>query len=367
MKYRAMVLTPTLVGDGNRLSPIDYMVWRDQVNVLDQTRIFKLLARGPRLEGYLAQLSKATKLDFASWGGFAQNYADRHIPFEDPSCMPNWNAASPESLFIPTFASAAAGPYLPGAALKGALRTAYVFSRVKPAAVKELAEKMAGDKPPRRIAEQLEHQTTGQGGSDRMRVVSVSDSGVATRDHFKVFMCRTSTLVPKGAEQFSLGWKQTEFAEMAVPGTLFEGTWRENAFLNREEVRQSLHWSKPVNHKMLFEAANQSAAKQLEIHANYAQIAGLGDLAATVTALQARLEAARSAGSCLLAVGWGAGFLSKSAAIGADEADHRKLLGMLPMYQRAIRTGLPFPKTRCVVFMGNRPAALPGWIELRVD
>ena len=83
MKYRVTVLTPTLVGDGDKLSPIDYMVWRDQVNVLDQPRIFKLLSKGPRLEGYLTQLRKATKLDFASWGGFAQNYAGRRIPFED--------------------------------------------------------------------------------------------------------------------------------------------------------------------------------------------------------------------------------------------------------------------------------------------
>ena len=55
MTYRVTVLTPTLVGDGSKLSPIDYMVWRDQVNVLDQTRIFKLLSKGPRLEGYLTQ------------------------------------------------------------------------------------------------------------------------------------------------------------------------------------------------------------------------------------------------------------------------------------------------------------------------
>ena len=40
MKYRVVCKTPTLVGDGHKLSPIDYMVWKDQVNVLDQTRIF---------------------------------------------------------------------------------------------------------------------------------------------------------------------------------------------------------------------------------------------------------------------------------------------------------------------------------------
>ena len=41
MKYRLTCLTPLLVGDGNRLSAIDYMVWKDQVNVLDQRRILR--------------------------------------------------------------------------------------------------------------------------------------------------------------------------------------------------------------------------------------------------------------------------------------------------------------------------------------
>src|SRR5215468_7027964 len=81
MRYRITCITPTLVGDGRKLAPIDYMVWKDHVNVLDQTRIFRLLAKGPRLEGYLTQLKRADKLDFASWGGFAQNFAGRRIPF----------------------------------------------------------------------------------------------------------------------------------------------------------------------------------------------------------------------------------------------------------------------------------------------
>ena len=59
MNYRLTCLTPLLVGDGGKLSPIDYMMWRDQVNVLDQRRIFRLLTKGPRLDGYLAQLKRA--------------------------------------------------------------------------------------------------------------------------------------------------------------------------------------------------------------------------------------------------------------------------------------------------------------------
>ena len=102
------------------------MVWKDQVNVLDQPRIFKLLARGPRLDGYLTQLRRADKLDFASWGGFAQNFSQRRIPFEHSSSTGFWDKTPAESLFIPTFASNYQGAYLPGSALKGALRTGLV-------------------------------------------------------------------------------------------------------------------------------------------------------------------------------------------------------------------------------------------------
>lgn len=381
MKYRVTVLTPTLVGDGNKLSPIDYMVWRDQVNVLDQTRIFKLLAKGPRLEGYLAQLQKATKLDFASWGGFAQNFAGRRIPFEDAAYAAFLDRAQPESLSIPTFAAAGTAPFLPGSAIKGALRTAYVFAHMKASAMNDVAGKLTGERPSRRPAEFLEQQAAGSGGSDRLRVFSVTDSAGAARDPFRVYMLRLATLVSRGPAQYSLGWKQggraadgkrpedgtPSFAEMASPGTAFDGIWRENAFLNGDEVRKSLHWGKPVTRQSLFDAANRYAEKQLELHAQYAAWTGLETLADSVATLQRKLAEARAGGTCLLAIGWGAGFLSKSAGIGAADEDHRKVLGALPYYERAIKSGLPFPKTRRVVFLKNKPATVAGWVELRVE
>jgi CRISPR-associated protein Csm5 len=382
VKYRVTVLTPTLVGNGDKLSPIDYMVWREQVNVLDQPRIFKLLSKGPRLEGYLAQLRKATKLDFASWGGFAQNYADRRIPFEHGQYAQYWERAQAESLSIPTFAATHDGPFVPGAAIKGALRTAYVFANMKPGAVRDVLSRLTGERPSRHPAEHIEQQAAGGGGSDRMRAVAITDSGPRARDAFRIYMLRLATLVAKTPGQYALGWKQAgrgaadgkrpedgtpAFAEMADPGAMFEGTWRENDFLNREEVRQALRWNAPVTHERLFDAANLYAEKQLDLHTQYAAWTGLDGLGQSLAALKMKLAAAKESGGCLLALGWGAGFLSKSAAIGAEEEDHRKALAALPYYERAIKSGLPFPKTRRVVFLGNKPATLPGWVELRVE
>ncbi len=256
-----------------------------------------------------------------------------------------------------------------------------MFAHAKPGAIRDIANQLTGERTPRHPAEHFEQQTVGAGGSDRMRVVSITDSAHTSRDAFRVYMLRLSTLVAKGPDQYSLGWKQGGrtadgrrpddstplFAEMAAPGVVFEGDWRENAFLNGEEVRKSLRWNKPVTHETLFDGANQYAAKQLELHARYGEWTGREALRATVADLHKRLDAASSNGSSLLAIGWGAGFLSKSAAMGLDEAEQRKVLRMMPFYERAIRSGLPFPKTRRVVFLKNKPAALPGWVELTVS
>ena len=222
------------MGNGDKLSPIDYMVWRDQVNVLDQPRIFKLLSKGPRLEGYLTQLHKATKLDFASWGGFAQNYADRRIPFEDAAYTPYWERAQAESLSIPTFAATDDGPFLPGAAVKGVLRTAFVFANVKPAAIREVGRKMTGERPlaPSGGAHRASDRGLRRIGPDARRFPSrIPHTSRAMPIGFTC--CGSPRCTARGPQQYALGWKQTgrgaadgkrpedgtpAFAEMAAPG-----------------------------------------------------------------------------------------------------------------------------------------------------
>jgi len=376
MKYKVTCLTPTLVGDGHKLAPIDYMVWKDQVNVLDQTRIFRLLSKGPRLEGYLRQLKTATRLDFASWGGFAQNFAGRRISFENAAYSEYWNRAPVESLSIQTFAEGTQGSFLPGAALKGALRTGLLVSGMRENSVTELAARYGGtERPPRRPAEALEEQAVGS----YTRFFGAGDSASVAPTVFKIYLVRTSTLQQKGSA-YQLAWKQSPrgavnraedstpaFVEMATPGTTFEGAWNENHFLDNPEVRRVLRWRDPVTRESVFQAANQYAAKQLDAHAKYANWSSLPALANQIATLRQSLSDAESTGGCLLSVGWGAGFLGKSALLDTTAPDARKILEAQNTYARAIKSGLPFPKTRRVVFLANQPATLPGWVQLTVE
>jgi len=381
MKYRLTCLTPVLVGDGGRLSAIDYMVWKDQVNVLAQNRIFKLLSKGPRLDGYLAQLKKATKLDFASWGGFAQNFADRRIPFEHAAYANYWNRAMGDSLNIPTFASGASGPYVPGSAIKGALRTGMLFSRLKEGMLRDIAGRIHPERPSRRPAESAEDQLIGTGGNSRTRFFGAADSTPVDRSRFKIYLLRVATLVSRGRDEFALGWKQTSrgaadgrrpedgapsFAEMSAPGSTFEGAWREIHFLDEPETRRLLGWREPIDHGRIFDAANEYAAALLALHKNYALRTGLPLLGKTVEELEGQLAEARGAGACLLSIGWGAGLIGKSAWLDTANSDYRQILKTVSVYNSVLASGLPFPKTRRVVFLNDQPASLPGWVKLEV-
>lgn len=380
MKYRLTVLTPLLVGDGAKLSPIDYMVWKDQVNVLDQGRIFRLLARGPRLENYLKQIARAEKLDFASWGGFAQNFAKRRVRFEHPAYTAYWERLPADQLHIPTFATGAAGPYLPATAIKGALRTAVVFKLADGGMFREIEAALSAERPPRQPGLIAEERTAGDSSRSRLRTLALGDSAPVDPACLKIYLLRVATLERGGAGKLELRWKQAprgnvearqveqstpQFAEMASPGTVFEGRAAERAFLSLPEVAGALGWNAPLRQPQIFEMANDYAAAMLAAHRQYANWAGLGALDETLRRLEARLAEVRARqDACLLALGWGAGFFSKAVALAAPGEEFRQMLRRHPLFSKALRAGLPFPKTRRIVFVENRPAALAGWAML---
>jgi hypothetical protein len=182
----------------------------------------------------------------------------------------------------------------------------------------------------------------------------------------KVYLSRTATLIAKGESKYELGWKSTRgtsdarhieeatpvFAEMAAPGTAFEGAWSEASDRDRTK---------------LFQAANTYAASQLTRHKQYAQWTGLAPMAATIDNLENRLrQVSTNPAACLLAIGWGGGLVSKVSVENTADSAYRAIAKRVAFYQRALQTGMPFPKTRRVIFQGGKAAQVPGWVLLEV-
>jgi CRISPR-associated protein Csm5 len=157
------------------------------------------------------------------------------------------------------------------------------------------------------------------------------------------------------------------FAEMATPGTTFEGDWNEKAFFLEPEVRRMVRWPESLDRAKIFESANVYAAGLLALQRQYASMAGLGLLDKSLEELEQRLAQARERGACVLAVGWGGGLLTKSSWLDTTNPEYRQILQQFALYNRALASNLPFPKTRRIVFLNNKPATLPGWVEVGVE
>jgi CRISPR-associated protein Csm5 len=253
---------------------------------------------------------------------------------------------------------------------------------VNAGALKDISARLAGERPPRRPGQILEDRILGASGANRLKPFSVSDSSTVAAEDLRIYALRTATLAPKGPS-LELRWKKSPhgsvegdrhsggtpvFAEMAPAGTVFTGRWRQNAFFSRPEVVSSLRWKAPLELAGLLEAVNESSERALKIHRRYAEVAGLEILEQNVSSLLDRVAALKeSKTGCVVSIGWGGGFLSKSGAGSPTDETHREILGKLSYYSKAIRSGLPFPKTRRIVFLQDRPAALPGWAELEIS
>lgn len=353
MNYRVTVLTPTLIGDGQRLAPIDYMVWKDQINVLDQQKIFRLLSKGPRLDGYLEQIKRAQKLDFKQWGGYAQNYAARRVAFESAACTPVWEQMPAEDLFIPTFARNLQGPYAPGSALKGALRTLMTQARVTEPMMKDVVEKS-----PRRPGRALEDRALGSEANDRMRAAGFADSQPFGNNDLRVYQVRVVSLTRRGNEIAAQLKPGAKFIEMAQPGTEWTGSVVEPSI-------RIPNTPKEFGLAELVATAHEASVKLLEAHLAYAERWRLAKVAASLKSVMAR-AAALGSRACVLQVGWGGGMLSKSALLDPGASPLRELLERTP-YQQSLKSGLGLPKTRKVVFAGNEPASIPGLVLLELE
>ena len=318
IRWRVTVLTPTLVGDGKRLAPIDYMVWKDQVNVLDQGLIFRRLAGTPRMDGYLAELSRAKRLDFKNWGGYAQSYAVRRIPLEDPGLVSQWEAAKDEEIFIPTFHAGPLGKILPATAIKGALKTALLGARVS---VDQIAS--------------ARHQ----GARRLLPGLRLGDGSPTGEGQYKVYYSRVAAPVKSGGSD--LRWKAAPtFVECAAPGTVFSG---------RGTLEED--WTDDLA------AASGHSRQTLDRQRHFATTHRMAKLAQTLDAVAAN-------DGCLLSIGWGGGFVSKSIATGPRLAAAKPLLETVPGYRQALATAFVFPKSQRIVNLTGEPGSVPGWVRL---
>lgn len=130
-KINATVITPISIGNGSELSPYkDYFIDNDKVHYIDENKLSQLLAKDPALmdtyvEGVANMDGNRSNFDLK---GFVQNHLSINpldIIRNSIEFRGNSNAKLPinEAMKTPT-----GRPYIPGSSLKGAIKTALVYT-----------------------------------------------------------------------------------------------------------------------------------------------------------------------------------------------------------------------------------------------
>lgn len=130
-KINATVITPISIGNGSELSPYkDYFIDNDKVHYIDENKLSQLVAKDPALmdtyvEGVANMDGNRSNFDLK---GFVQNHLSINpldIVRKSIEFQGNSNAKLPinEAMKTPT-----GRPYIPGSSLKGAIKTALVYT-----------------------------------------------------------------------------------------------------------------------------------------------------------------------------------------------------------------------------------------------
>ena len=355
------LLTPLHIGNGRELlHEYDYAIhngktWRiDEAALLDAQDV-----QDPRLAEQLARTKPAqllTQVDFTSDSPYF-----RYVLGGTPRS--NAEGAVLREQIKDPFDK----PYLPGSSLKGALRTAlawYAWDMIK-----LRPEIRRVGRNPKFAAQDFEHDLFGQNPNhDLLRALHVSDSAAIETDSLMIVNAR---VLNRGG-----GVGSPIELEALRPDTKFRLTIKLDRALFSDWARRSgleLAGGKSLANLAQVAQAHSTQRVQSEVKW-FSDIRGAQRLAQFYQQLsQARLGKSM----CLLQLGWGAGWESKTfgSRLQADQPFMERLVNDYRMARGQRREGDPFPKSRRMVVAYHRttdgrvaevPGSPLGWVLMEM-
>jgi CRISPR-associated protein Csm5 len=378
--YELTTITPVHIGTGVNLSHIDGFyangTWR-------RINLDKVLA-APSVNLNTLTIAMGER-DFRwSSGAVGVNLASEQFCVYALPCP-----ASPEEVEIrEATKDVFSQPMIPGSSIKGAIRTALLWHLIENNddafnfASENLKNKLrdsGGRRPNRQWAGQdIERNVFGRSPNyDLMRAVQVSDTQTVPIDALEIGEAWTVTLDPRNrlVQKRERGQEYKTFVEQLRVGQRLQLSIRIDDFLFSDGAEKDLHFQGPKQEAInqLPAVCNQLAGGIIEEELGFFEhYQGLPEITNFYESLSDRLENLPD-GAFLLQIGWGGGYNAKTVTdllVGDDESED-----LLMELRRHYRLGesrsrrgsydaREFPKTRRVLYEGQRPTSPLGWVEI---
>ena len=367
MKYQLKTITPVHIGTGETLSQIDGFYDNGLWHRID---IDAVLAAIPELE--LNRLTVAMGGRDFRWGGY--------LPTNQPSA--SYTLPCPEDPRETEIREAMKNPFscpiIPGSSIKGAIRTALLWDLIgddNQEVQNDLKAQLQRRSNPSWAGQPIERRLLGEDPNhDLMRVVQVSDTAPIPIQALEMGVAWTVTLNQKGeliqkkegnreyktfVEQIRA--KQTFDLSIKIDKSLFgQCEKRELGYSNQQER---------VVCQELAEVCNFVAKGLADEEAKFYDYYRLPELANFYQSLSNRIGNLPN-GAFVLPIGWGTGYRAKTVTellTGADRDLMMKLRRHYRLGESRSRRGYyddEFPKTRRVLYDGQRPKSPLGWVQI---
>ncbi len=355
------LLTPLHIGNGRELlHEYDYAIhdnktWRiDEAALLDAQDV-----ADPRLAEQLARAKPAHLLKREDFRPDSRLF--RYVLAGTP------RSAAEGAVLREQIKDSYDKPYLPGSSLKGALRTALAWyawdmHRLRP-------EIRRVGRNPKFAAQEYERELLGKNPNhDLLRALHVSDSAALETDALMIVNAR---VLNRGG-----GVGSPIELEALRPDTKFMLTVKlDRALFSDWARRGGLELAGGKSLANLAQVAQAHSAQRIQREVKwFSEIRGAQRLAQFYQQLsQARLGKSM----CLLQLGWGAGWESKTfgSRLQADPPFMDRLIREYHMARRERREGDPYPKSRRMVVAYNRtndgrvaevPGSPLGWVLMEM-
>lgn len=386
-RLKITVLSPLHVGSGERLSPKSLWIHGGKANVVDEQALFQKVAASPSLLSQfeqfalyphqsLAQFLRSAHLTPADVALYAiehlgkqpNKYYFSHIKV--PGCPPQ--------------------PYLPGSSLKGALRSAFLRSRLvdnpqeQQRAAGLVRQGMEGYRPnPKRADDALEQAIFGKDQHHEwVRLFQISDTLAIPPVNLWATEVRILSIRGQGAGMH-LDWKgwrpgkpTTLHPEVIRPGAILNARLTILDELLSPVAAQELRFpAKRGTVKNLLLECNRVAKEQLIQEWTFADATRWQDGQKFYGWMVEQLEKAAKSNACLLRLGWGAGFDDKTIT---DLLDDDTFEDVLDQYRLTVGRperklsnpplDKPFsPKSRKVALDKKNRWVPMGWIKVEIQ
>jgi CRISPR-associated protein Csm5 len=394
------VLTPVHVGTGELLSPLEYTVNGQQVRIADLGRLFRrnpvraevigqrLAATGPAALRAMTLETLLTGRELADEGLWRYR-----VTGSDATLAALAGARGKEHELRQACKTPDGRAYLPGTAIKGALRTALIFawSAATPEWARQFLERELKAGAANGTVQRVLYGARQDPNHDLLRVLAVGDTGGVPPSEI-LQLAQERVLSAKIRADRTRGGDGDEyksflvFLECLKPGETLTASVRILGNLLDARNTQVLGWNarqRALTPQVLCDAANRMSAEICNWELEYFNRVQGKDCSGVIhfyRDLQARLEAA-PANVAYLCLGRGAGWhkLTPGILIARhlslpEYTDFRKKYGLAAIEDERLRRNenlrrfdrrdFLFPKSRKVIAEGDQAVLPLGWVRL---